>query len=91
MAEIARGLMGEFERLAQVARRTCCQEAVRRERVEHEAIIDALQAHDADRASRLCHEHVDGAHKHLATPLRLALGQWPVPEEQRRATEAMPI
>ncbi len=78
MGEIARGLMGEFERLAQVARRTYSQEAVRRECVEHEAIIDALQAHDADRASRLCHEHVDGAHKRLSTPLRLAVCQWPV-------------
>jgi DNA-binding GntR family transcriptional regulator len=91
IAEIARSLMGEFERLAQVARRTCSQEAVRRECVEHEAIIDALQAHDADRASRLCHEHVDGAHKRLAMRLRLAVCQWPVPEEQPTTTEAIPI
>lgn len=91
MAEIARALMGEFERLAQVALGACSQEAVRRECVEHEAIIDALQAHDADRASRICHEHVDGAHKRVATPLRLAVRRWQVPEEERTATEAMPI
>jgi DNA-binding GntR family transcriptional regulator len=39
---------------------------------EHEAIIDALQAHDAERAARLSREHVEGLHKRMIVGLQLA-------------------
>jgi GntR family transcriptional regulator, rspAB operon transcriptional repressor len=71
MAAVCRDLIEQFERLVRVALRTFRHEAVSRVCAEHEAIIDALQTHDAESASRLSHEHAEGAHERVATALRL--------------------
>jgi GntR family transcriptional regulator, rspAB operon transcriptional repressor len=71
MAAVSRDLIEQFERLVRVALRTFKEDAVRRACAEHEAIIDALQAHDAECASRLCYEHTAGAHERVSTSLRL--------------------
>jgi DNA-binding GntR family transcriptional regulator len=71
MAAVCRDLIEQFERLVRVALRTFKHEAVLRVCAEHEAIIDALQARDAERASKLSHEHAEGAHERVAAALRL--------------------
>jgi DNA-binding GntR family transcriptional regulator len=38
----------------------------------HRAIIDAIQAHDADRASQLARHHVEGGRARLLESLRQA-------------------
>jgi DNA-binding GntR family transcriptional regulator len=51
MAAVSRDLIEQFERLVRVALRVFKHETVSRVCLEHEAIIDAVQAHDPDRAS----------------------------------------
>ena len=90
MAAIARGLMEQFERLVQIVLPghdcvTVCSDSA-----PHEAIIDALQAHDADRASRLAYVHADDAQRRIATLLQRLAPQFAGPAEQPIAAGAMP-
>jgi GntR family transcriptional regulator, rspAB operon transcriptional repressor len=71
MAAVALDLIEQFERLARVSLRTFRRAHVRGLCTEHEAIIDALQAHDADRAAQLSHAHVEGTHARVIMALRL--------------------
>jgi DNA-binding GntR family transcriptional regulator len=47
---VASDLIQQFQRVVRVLAISFIHEAVRRDHSEHEAIIDAIQAHDADRA-----------------------------------------
>ena len=67
---VARNLTGQIERLLRVRLRVLSPDAVGRICLEHEAIIDALQAHDAGRASRLTYEHVKASNASILTMLR---------------------
>jgi GntR family transcriptional regulator, rspAB operon transcriptional repressor len=72
MASVALDLIQQFERVARIVLSNIDHEAVRRDCREHEAIIDAIQAHDADRASRLAREHAEAALQRVTRALRLA-------------------
>jgi DNA-binding GntR family transcriptional regulator len=71
MAAVAVDLEEQFERLVRVSLRAFRNEQVFEASAEHEAIIDALQAHDGARASRLSYEHAASAQARIATALRL--------------------
>ena len=73
MAAIARSLIEQIERLTWLARHTSRWEGVARACAEHEAIIDAVQARDSVRASRLCYEHAHGARQRVSTALQLSV------------------
>jgi DNA-binding GntR family transcriptional regulator len=75
MAAVALDLIEQFERLARVSLRTFRHAHVRALCTEHEAIIDALQAHDANRAAQLSYTHVEGTHAHVMMALRLVAQQ----------------
>jgi GntR family transcriptional regulator, rspAB operon transcriptional repressor len=70
MTAVAWDLVEQSDRFVRVALRGFELEFVRHLCSEHEAIIDALQARDADRASRLSFDHTEGAHDRVATALR---------------------
>lgn len=72
MARIALDLIQQFERVARIVLNSIDHEALRRDCLEHEAIIDAIQAHDADRASQLAREHAEAARERVTRALRLA-------------------
>jgi DNA-binding GntR family transcriptional regulator len=72
LAAIARDLDEQFARLVRISLRAVRYEQVRVACAEHEAIIAALQDHDADRASRLAYEHLASEHSRIAPALRLA-------------------
>ncbi len=72
MARVALDLIQQFERVVRIVLSSIDHEAVRRDCREHEAIIDAIQAHDADRASRLAREHAEAALERVTRALRLA-------------------
>lgn len=72
IAAVAQDLIDQFERPGRLASRTLQHEAARCFRAEHEAIINALQAHDPDRASQLSYEHVKYARERVTMALRLA-------------------
>ena len=76
MAEIARDLDEQFERLVRFSLRAFQLEQVGEALEEHEAIIDALQAHDAERASRLTSEHVANGHSRIMRALPIYPQQW---------------
>jgi DNA-binding GntR family transcriptional regulator len=72
VATLALDMIDQFERLGRLAARAFEHEVVRCLCAEHEAIINALQAHDPDRAFRLSYEHVEGARERVTTAWRLA-------------------
>lgn len=71
LAAAASSIVEQFERLVLIGRATSDVESTHRMCGEHDAIIDALQARDADRASRLSYEHAERTHERLATALGL--------------------
>jgi DNA-binding GntR family transcriptional regulator len=71
LAAAASNIVEQFERLVLVGQATSDLEAAHRMCDEHDAIIDALQARDADRASRLSYEHAERTHERLATAIGL--------------------
>jgi GntR family transcriptional regulator, rspAB operon transcriptional repressor len=71
MARVAIDLIQQFERVVRIVLVGVGHEGVRRDCREHEAIIDAIQAHDADRASRLAREHAEASLERLTSALRL--------------------
>jgi GntR family transcriptional regulator, rspAB operon transcriptional repressor len=87
MAAVAVDLDEQFERLVRVSLRVFRYEQVRVASTEHEAIIDALQAHDADLASRLSYEHSASAQSRIVTALRLVAEAWVQPVEAPTTTE----
>jgi DNA-binding GntR family transcriptional regulator len=71
MAVIALDLDEQFQRLMQFTLREFNHEQVLHAAEEHEAIIDAVQAHDADRAARLSYAHTSRGHATIEAKLRL--------------------
>jgi DNA-binding GntR family transcriptional regulator len=70
MAAVAHDLSEQFDRLVRVSLGVCGYEQVRDACLEHEAIIDAIEAHDADLASRLSYQHSARAHARMVTALQ---------------------
>lgn len=69
LATIARGLAEETERMLRLIAHALEHEDILRFCAEHEAIIDAIQARDPDRAGELSREHAKAAHERIATVL----------------------
>jgi GntR family transcriptional regulator, rspAB operon transcriptional repressor len=70
MAAVSQDLVQQFKRVVRMVVSHISQEAIRRDCAQHEAIIDAIQAHDADRAFRVAREHAEASREHLAEALR---------------------
>jgi DNA-binding GntR family transcriptional regulator len=70
MAAVALHLTEQLERLVQVSVRVFNHEQVRDSCLQHDAIIDAIQVHDAEGAGRLSYEHAAGAHARVALALQ---------------------
>jgi GntR family transcriptional regulator, rspAB operon transcriptional repressor len=70
MAAVALHLTEQLERLVRASVRVFNPEQVRDSCQQHDAIIDAIQVHDAESAGRLSYEHVAAAHARLALALR---------------------
>jgi DNA-binding GntR family transcriptional regulator len=81
MATVALDMIEQFERLVRLSLRPFKPAHVRRMCAEHEAIIDALQDRDADRAARLTCEHVEGTRGRILPALRL------VEQQQNKSVE----
>jgi DNA-binding GntR family transcriptional regulator len=86
MAAVFQGLLGQYERLVLFSGCSFDHQTMRCSCAEHEAIIDALQANDADGAFRLAYEHVDGSHSRLR--LRLAASRPEGEIDDHRAPDA---
>jgi DNA-binding GntR family transcriptional regulator len=69
MAAIAIELDEQFQRLMRFSLQSFDYGQVRRVFADHEAIIDALQAHDSDLAARLAYEHSERAHARILANL----------------------
>jgi DNA-binding GntR family transcriptional regulator len=69
MAAIARDLDEQYDRLVCISLRAFNFEQVSDAQSEHDAIITALQTHDADRASRLAYKHAARGQARIATAL----------------------
>ena len=70
MTAIGLELDEQYQRVLRVSLRTFHFQRVRHAFADHAAIIDALQAHDADRASRLCYEHSARSHARVLAEFR---------------------
>jgi DNA-binding GntR family transcriptional regulator len=81
MATIAFDLDEQFQRLVLLSLHDFNHEQARLASEEHDAIIGALQAHDADRAARLSYEHAARAHARIAASVRTVAQRWEEPAE----------
>jgi hypothetical protein len=68
---VAHDLVAQFDRLVRVGMHDDQFTRIEQMVQEHDAMIDAIQAHDAETASRLAFEHVDGGRLRILTTLRL--------------------
>lgn len=84
MAAIAIELDEQFQRLIRISLQEFDYERVRQVFGDHEAIIDALQAHDSDLAARLSYEHAARAHARMRMRMR-PVGEQPA--KPRKTTE----
>ena len=87
MATIALDLDEQFQRLVLLTLRDFNDENLRQSSAEHDAIIDALQAHDADLAARLSYEHAARAHARISTAIRTVAQRWQEPTDPATTTE----
>jgi DNA-binding GntR family transcriptional regulator len=87
MARIALDLDEQFQRLMLLTLRDFNDDNLRHSFAEHDAIIDALQSHDADRAAGLSREHAARAHARISTAIRTVARRWQEPTEPATATE----
>jgi DNA-binding GntR family transcriptional regulator len=85
MAAIARDLDEQSQRLAQATMNAVTYEQICIACRQHEALIDALQAHDAVLASRLAYEHLT----HARGQIERAVGR--VGQRWEEPAEAMPV
>ncbi|HET6308241.1 MAG TPA: GntR family transcriptional regulator [Rhodopila sp.] len=76
MAAIAVDLDEQFQRLALLTVNAVTEENVRYACAEHDAIIEAVQAHDADRAAKLSYEHAAQAHARIWPAIRTVAQGW---------------
>jgi GntR family transcriptional regulator, rspAB operon transcriptional repressor len=87
MATIALDLDEQFQRLVQLSLNDFSDEQARLASAEHEAIIDALQAHDGNLAARLSREHAARAHERIAAAVRMIAQRWDDPAGQPATAE----
>jgi DNA-binding GntR family transcriptional regulator len=87
MATIALDLDEQFQRLVLLTLPDFNDENLHRSSAEHDAIIDALQAHDADQAARLSYQHAARAHARISTAIRTVAQRWEEPAEPATTTE----
>jgi DNA-binding GntR family transcriptional regulator len=87
MATIALDLDEQFQRFALLTLDAVTAENIRYASAEHEAIIDALQAHDADQTARLSYEHAARAHARISQAIRMVAERWKEPAETATTTE----
>jgi DNA-binding GntR family transcriptional regulator len=87
MATIALDLDEQFQRLVLLTLPDFNDENLRHSAAEHDAIIDALQAHDADQAARLSYQHAARAHARISTAIRTVAQRWGEPTEPATTTE----
>lgn len=85
LAEATRNLTDQFERLVRVSMRSAARKSVQQVSAEHDAIIDAIQAHDCGLASRLTREHAQDTRAGIVT----ALQALPEDEEQHEDLTAI--
>jgi DNA-binding GntR family transcriptional regulator len=76
MATVAHDLDEQLERLVRASLRVFKNEHVREAAQEHDAIIDAVQARDSERAARLSYDHSATSHDRIVGALRLMAQQW---------------
>jgi GntR family transcriptional regulator, rspAB operon transcriptional repressor len=81
MAAIGLELDEQFQRLMLISLRALSNENIRTASAEHEAIIDAIQAHDADRAAPLSYGHTARAQGRILTAVQVVARQWETPAE----------
>ena len=86
MATIALDLDEQFQRLVLLTLPDFNDEHLRQSSAEHDAIIDALQAHDADQAARLAYQHAARAHARISTAVRTVAQRWKEPAEPATTT-----
>ena len=67
LSVIAMDIIEQFERLVHASVRVSTPDAIRRMCGEHDEIIDALQAHNPERAFKLSYQHVQRANERIAT------------------------
>ncbi len=72
MAAVMHDLLEQFDRLVRFSLPNYMQLDIHVVMENHRAIIDAIQAHDADRASQLARHHVEGGRARLLESLRQA-------------------
>jgi DNA-binding GntR family transcriptional regulator len=75
LAAVAFDLIQQFQLIVWTLPINSNHESVRRDCAEHEAMIDAIQAHDAERAFQLAHEHTEGTRERVRTALRGRVGE----------------
>jgi DNA-binding GntR family transcriptional regulator len=71
MAAIAIEVDEQFQRLMRISLQSFDYQRVRGVFADHEAIIDAIQAHDSDLAARLSRDHTARAHARIREEMRL--------------------
>jgi DNA-binding GntR family transcriptional regulator len=90
LAAVAVDVSDQLDRLVRVSLRANKHEYVRDACAEHEAIIDALQARDADLASRLSYQHAAHARGRIVAALGLLQPQFEPPVESSTTTGSIP-
>ena len=75
LAAVAFDLIQQFQLIVWTLPINSNHKSVRRDCAEHEAMIDAIQAHDAERAFQLAHEHTEGTRERVRTALRGRVGE----------------
>ena len=76
MAAVASDLAEQFERLEHASLRAFKYDHVRDMTIQHDAIINALQDHDADRASQLSYQHAADGQTRILSGLQIIAHQW---------------
>jgi DNA-binding GntR family transcriptional regulator len=71
LAAVEYALVEEYDRLVKLSFRAYDERDISSSTQQHQAIIDAIQAHDADAAYRLSEEHVLFGHARVVEPLAL--------------------
>jgi DNA-binding GntR family transcriptional regulator len=71
LAAVEYALVEEYGRLVKLRFRAYDERDISSSTQQHQAIIDAIQAHDADAAYRLSEEHVRFGHARVVEPLAL--------------------
>jgi DNA-binding GntR family transcriptional regulator len=86
LVAVAVDVSDQLDRLVRVSLRANKYEHVRDTRAEHNAIIDALQAHDADLVSQLAYQHAARSRARILAALGLLQAPFEQPAEEPPTT-----